>query len=79
MNWICTADEQPKKGEWVLVWNIARNLAMMAKWTGRHWQAVGNNTKASDGTHWARVIGPDGSQCGAPHSAYGYTSRDSQS
>ena len=79
MDWICTEQQKPIRGEWVLVWDSVKGFAIVAKWNGRFWQAVCNNTKAEAGRHWARIVGPDGNKSKQVQSVYEFTKRDSQS
>jgi hypothetical protein len=78
MTWIALQTEAPKVGEWVLVWDSKKGFPIIAKWSGKYWKAVANNTKAESGAHWCRVRGPNGEACGMPVSAYELTKRDSQ-
>lgn len=79
MQWIETQESKPNNGEWVLVWNSSRNVAIVAKWGGTHWLSVCNNTSAKHGTHWAKIVGPCGeNRMASPTSNSGYTKKDSQ-
>ena len=78
MTWIETEIEQPNRNEWVLVWSHSRGFPGVSKWTGTHWKSGLNTTKKSDGTHWARVVGPDGQSSVQAKSTYPYTKKESQ-
>ncbi len=78
MNWIETKKQVPSIGQWVAVWDSKKGFVIVAKWAGKYWRAVANNTTKEAGTHWAIVKGPNGEVCGSPSSAYEKTKRDSQ-
>ena len=78
MEWISIKDAMPDKHEWVLVWNKNSQLAFVAKWNGKYWHAVANNTKLDATTHWQKIIGPNGERNKKPTSIYDFTNRDSQ-
>jgi len=78
VNWIETATEQPNKNEWVIVWSQKRGFPSVCKWAGTHWKSGLNTTKKSDGTHWARVVGPAGQFSRSFGPSYPYTTRETQ-
>ena len=75
--WIATSDQAPPENRYVLVWDQRRGLAMMAKWHRGRWFSCANNIRRKDGTHWAEVIGPDGTHSSNPRLQRGVT-RESQ-
>jgi hypothetical protein len=77
-SWTLLEEKKPPIGRYVLVWSSRRKLSFKAKWTGKYWNSVGNNTSAKDGTHWCFVIGPNGEDCESVVGAV-FTRRDSQS
>ena len=76
-SWIAVSDEPPPENEYILVWDNKRGLAMIAKWNRGKWFAVGNNIRKESGTHWARVVGPDGTHSCNPRFNK-HTTRESQ-